>query len=160
MSANTKQIRACSAHLKAAPVRIAAAPLVKFVSQKSITAPVGNSQLSRMPSSDLPKALGDISESETALLSLAPAGASDESWQSYKTASSPWVSESTNNPLLIWELRSKACRWPMWDSWATLPQVEERFYCGASCAGVYCSDHVAIAGHGWGSSKKRSSVTA
>src|SRR5271170_4640096 len=70
------------------------------------------------------------------------------------------VSESTNNPLLIWELRSKACRWPMWDSWATLPQVEERFYCGASCAGVYCSDHVAIAGHGWGSSKKRSGVTA
>jgi hypothetical protein len=46
----------------------------------------------------------------------------------------------------------------MWDSWATLPQVEERFYCGASCAGVYCSDHVAIAGHGWGSSKKRLSV--
>jgi hypothetical protein len=38
------------------------------------------------------------------------------------------VSESTNNPLLIWDLRSKACRWPMWDSWATLPQVEERFY--------------------------------
>src|SRR5271155_3436949 len=70
------------------------------------------------------------------------------------------ASESTNNPLLIWELRSKACRWPMWDSWATLPQVEERFYCGASCAGVYCSDHVAIAGQGWGSSKKRVRVTA
>jgi hypothetical protein len=70
------------------------------------------------------------------------------------------VSESTNNPLLIWELRSKACRWPLWDSWATLPQVEERFYCGASCAGAYCSDHVAIAGQGWGSSKRRLSVTA
>jgi hypothetical protein len=48
----------------------------------------------------------------------------------------------------------------MWDSWATLPQVEERFYCGAPCVGVYCSDHVAIAGQGWASSKKRLSVTA
>jgi hypothetical protein len=48
----------------------------------------------------------------------------------------------------------------MWDSWATLPQVEERFYCGAPCVGVYCFDHVAIAGQGGGSSKKRLSVTA
>jgi hypothetical protein len=122
--------------------------------------PLRNSQRSRMPSSDSQKALGGISERETALLSVAPAEASRESWQSYKTASSPWVSESTNNLPLIWEIRSNACRWPMWDSWATLPQVEQRFYCGASCAGAYCSDHAAIAGQGWGSSKKRLGVTA
>ena len=49
--------------------------------------------------------------------------------------------QSENCALLIMQLQAYVCRWPLWDSWGKMPPVDERYYCGASCSGAYCSEH-------------------
>jgi hypothetical protein len=53
--------------------------------------------------------------------------------------------EDGNCALLVWQLRSQVCRWPLWDSWEKIPPVDKRYYCGARCSSTYCFEHATAA---------------
>lgn len=53
--------------------------------------------------------------------------------------------EDDNCALLVWQLRSHVCRWPLWHSWEKIPPVDRRYYCGARCSSTYCFEHAAVA---------------
>lgn len=53
--------------------------------------------------------------------------------------------EDDNCALLVWQLRSHVCRWPLWHSWEKIPPVDRRYYCGARCSSTYCFEHATVA---------------